>query len=134
MSASMLALQNATGTVIFDVQDDGTITLKTTGGTTILTVSSAGLLTATGNVVGANTGTLRQTVVAGGAAGNFTVTGITTSDVLVSVLYFAGAGTDVTDLSNLTSEFTITATNTINNAGGTASTGGKLIVTYQDVA
>ncbi len=71
----------------------------------------------------------RQTVVAGGAAGNATVTGIKTRDTLLAVLKV-----DFTDVSetatDLTGEFTITATNTINNTGGTASTGGFLIVSY----
>ena len=69
---------------------------------------------------------------AGGSAGNFTVTGIATADALISVVLLAGAGTAVTDVTDLTSQFTITAANTINNTGGTASTGGKLQVFYQD--
>ncbi len=74
-----------------------------------------------------------QAVVAGGAAGDFTVTGLLTTDTLVSVQLFAGAGTDVTDIANLTAEFSITAAATISNTGGTASTSGKLLVTYQRV-
>lgn len=72
---------------------------------------------------------LKQTIVAGAAAGNVTVTGIKPFDKLVSVLHV-----DFTDASetgqDLTSEFSITAVDTINNTGGTASTGGFLIVTY----
>lgn len=64
--------------------------------------------------------------IAGGAAGNLTVTGITTSDTLVAVLNLTAGG-------NLTSEFTITATNTINNALGTDTTGLILLVVYQNV-
>jgi len=71
-----------------------------------------------------------QAIITGGAAGDHTVTGIDTSDRLVSVFYAVGAGTDVTDVSNLTSEFSITAADTINNTGGTDTSGGKLIVTY----
>lgn len=74
-----------------------------------------------------------QAVVAGAAAGNITVTGIKTRDTLVSVLRAVGGGTDVTDVTNLTSEFSITASNTINNTGGTATTGSKLVVTYLSV-
>jgi NAD(P)H-dependent FMN reductase len=77
-------------------------------------------------------GLFKMAVVAGGSAGNRTVTGISTADELISVLHFPGAGTAVTDIADLTSEFTITAANTINNAGGTASTGGKLLVQYLD--
>jgi len=72
---------------------------------------------------------LKLTIVAGAAAGNVTVTGIKTTDYLISVLFV-----DFTDASetgsDLTSEFSITAANTINNTGGTASTGGFLIVAY----
>ena len=78
-------------------------------------------------------GFLGKAVVAGGAAGNFTVTGIQTADELLLVLHVAGAGSDVTDIEDLTSEFSITAANTINNTGGTASTGGKLLVLYYDL-
>ena len=74
-----------------------------------------------------------QTIVAGAAAGNVTVTGIHVGDRLVSVLKL-----DMTDASetgsDLTSEFTVTATNTIHNTGGTASTGGFLIVSWFAVA
>jgi hypothetical protein len=65
-----------------------------------------------------------QTVVAGGAAGDITVTGITTSDRLVSVI-------NLTDGADLTSEFSITAADTINNAGGTATTGDDLLVVWE---
>ncbi len=71
-----------------------------------------------------------QTLVAGGAAGDFTVAGIDVGMTLVSVLYHVGAGLVVTDIQDLTSEFTITAPNTINNAGGTDTTGGKLQVLW----
>lgn len=73
-------------------------------------------------------------VVAGGAAGNHTLTGITTADSLLGVIYVAGAGVDATDISDIRSEFTITAANTINNAAGTDTTGGKLLVAWLDVA
>lgn len=78
------------------------------------------------------TGLLKVAVIAGGSAGNRTVTGIATADELVSVLHIAGAGTDVTDIEDLTSEFSITAANTINNTGGTSSASGKLLVIYLD--
>jgi hypothetical protein len=78
-------------------------------------------------------GLVKQAVVAGGSAGNITVTGIATVDRLVSVIRFVGGGTDVTDVTNLTSEFSITAADTISNSGGTATTGSKLLVTYLDL-
>lgn len=74
-------------------------------------------------------GAFKQTVVQGAAAGDVTVTGIKTRDTLLAVLKV-----DFTDASesaaDLTSEFTISAANKINNTGGTASTGGFLIVSY----
>lgn len=75
---------------------------------------------------------IKTAVVAGGVAGNITVTGIATEDTLVSVIRFTGGGVDVTDVEDLTSEFTITAADTINNTGGTNTTGDKLLVIYVD--
>lgn len=75
---------------------------------------------------------LKVAVATGGAAGNITVTGISTDDQLLAVIEFAGAGTDVTNLTDRTAEFSITAANTINNTGGTATTGDKLLVFYLD--
>ena len=67
---------------------------------------------------------IEQVSVAGAAAGDITVTGITTDDRLVSVIDIVG--------TDLTSEFSITAANTINNApGGTSSASSFLIVTYE---
>jgi hypothetical protein len=66
---------------------------------------------------------LKQTVIAGGAAGNLTVTGIKVGHRLVSVL-------NLTDGTDLTSEFSVSATNTINNTGGTSSATKKVLVTY----
>lgn len=75
---------------------------------------------------------VKTTIIAGGAAGNHTVTGIKTRDTLVSVLRV-----DFTDASeagaNDTAEYTISAADTINNTGGTSSAGGFLIVTYLSV-
>jgi hypothetical protein len=75
-------------------------------------------------------GFAKHFLVAGGAAGNFSVTGIETGDELDEVLYFVGAGTAVTDVQDLTSQFTISANGTINNTGGTPSTGGELLVRW----
>lgn len=75
---------------------------------------------------------VKTTIVAGGAAGDHTVTGIKARDTLVSVLH-----QDYTDASetgdDLTGEFSISADDTINNGGGTATTGGFLVVTYLSV-
>lgn len=85
-----------------------------------------------GNIIANNAGTPVTKVITGGAAGNHTVTGIATTDQLISVIYDVGAGTDVTDVSELTAEFSISAADTINNAGGTATTAGKMVVSYLD--
>lgn len=65
--------------------------------------------------------------VAGGAAGALTVTGVPATGVLKSVTGIKTA--DQTE-HDFTSEFTITALNTIDNTGGTATTGYVLTVTY----
>lgn len=64
---------------------------------------------------------------AGGAAGDHTVTGIKAGDYLVAVNaqnMTTGANTD------LLAEFAITADDTINNVGGTATTNQTLWVTW----
>jgi len=71
---------------------------------------------------------VKAALVAGGAAGDFTVTGIATADNLVMVLHYTTGAA----LADLTSEFSITAANTINNDGGTATTSDQLVVIYQD--
>lgn len=82
---------------------------------------------------------LKMAVISGGAAGDHTVTGIEygdgkrsyLGDQLIGVLHYTpGAASTIADL---TSEFTLTADNTINNTGGTATTGDTLIVFYVDM-
>lgn len=73
----------------------------------------------------------KRAVVNGGSAGNITVTGILTTDRLISVIYNPISGGNVTSVTDLTSEFSITAADTINNTGGTATTGGRLTVIYE---
>jgi hypothetical protein len=79
------------------------------------------------------TGFLKMALVNGAAAGNVTVTGIAVADALIGVLHLPDAGA-IDAMTDLTPEFTISAANTINNTGGTASTNGKLLVFYQDRA
>lgn len=67
------------------------------------------------------------TTVAGAAAGDVTVTGIATTDTLVAVVNIDIGGDAIT---TLTSEFTISAADTINNTGGTSSAGGVLFIIY----
>lgn len=66
----------------------------------------------------------------GGTAGDHTVAGITTKDTLISVHSLASS-TDVLSTADLTSEFSITAANTVNNTGGTSSANGALLVMWQ---
>lgn len=76
---------------------------------------------------------LKRAVVTGGAAGDMTLAAIAATDTLVAVLLFVGAGVAVTDIVDLTSEFTVAA-GKINNTGGTATTGGKLLVLYNHIS
>lgn len=79
------------------------------------------------------TGAIKTAVIAGGSAGNLTVTGIKTSDELVGVVRLDRDATAANiNLSSLLSEFTITATDTINNTGGTATIGDALLIIYVD--
>ena len=71
---------------------------------------------------------VQKAIINGGAAGNHTVTGILLNDKLVCVWEQDGVSGLLTDR---TSEFSITADNTINNTGGTATTGDTLIVEWQ---
>lgn len=73
----------------------------------------------------------RVTLVAGGAAGNHTVTGIATTDQIIWVGHFSTAAAIAT-LADLTSEFSITAADTINNAAGTDTTNDQLMVIWAD--
>lgn len=71
---------------------------------------------------------ISSTVVAGGSAGDHTIPGIKYGDVLISVRHVSA------DLStthvDLTSEFSVTSANLINNGGGTDTTGAYLAATW----
>lgn len=72
---------------------------------------------------------LKMFQVAGAAAGNITVSGVLAADKIVGVSAFGvteGTPNTFSGILNLTSEFTVTADNTINNTSGT-STSGKLV-------
>jgi len=92
-----------------------------------------------GKAIKATSTETKQAVINGGSAGNLTVTGALTTDKLVSVLRLdveldtgtSASGNKVQALADITSEFTISAANTINNAGGTDTTGDRLLVTYE---
>ena len=74
-------------------------------------------------------GFLKKALIAGGAAGDHTVSAIKADDERVQVLQFVGAGVAITDIVDLTSEFTLGAVK-INNSAGTATTGDKLLVLW----
>ncbi len=69
---------------------------------------------------------LKVTALSEGIAGNFTVSGITSDDLIVAVVGVRLTLTEGTPNTvacaavNVTPEFSITAANTINNSGGTS--------------
>lgn len=71
---------------------------------------------------------IKLQVVPGAAAGPVTVTGIGQYDQLISVVGFKTA--DFSSLGDLTSQFTITGTNTIDNTGGTSTNGYVLVIAW----
>ena len=77
-------------------------------------------------------GFLKCNMISGGAAGDFTVTGIATTDQIVSVWHVSTAAA-VATIADITAEFDITAANTINNTDGTATTDDQLIVFWLDL-
>ena len=66
---------------------------------------------------------IKFAVVNGAAAGNVTVTGIGANDQLLAVIPTDGSG-------DLTSEFTVTAADTINNTGGTSTATKQVFVAW----
>lgn len=89
-------------------------------------------------------GNIKYTVVAGAIAGNVTVTGIEQGDELIAVLaldFTLSEGAPNTrdwdvaggQTADLTSEFSVSAADTINNTGGTSSLNKILLVVYQDL-
>lgn len=65
-----------------------------------------------------------QQLVTGAVAGDVAVSGIKLGDNLISVI-------NVTDLTDVTSEFAITADGIINNAGGTTTATDAVLVLYE---
>lgn len=79
---------------------------------------------------------LRSRHVAGAAAGNITVAGIKLGDRIIEVSGFGlteAAPNTFSGIVDLTSEFTVTADNTINNTGGTSSAAKILHITWETV-
>lgn len=77
------------------------------------------------------TGFLNVDLINGGTAGNLTLTGVAVGDELAFVGQFVTAASIAT-FSEITSEFTITAPNTINNGGGTNTSSNQLMVIWID--
>ena len=70
-------------------------------------------------------------VIAGGSAGNHTLTGVAVGDVLNGVIYVSKRELQTSlAVSDLGSEFTILDDDVIENAGHTDTTGGYLIVSW----
>jgi hypothetical protein len=65
---------------------------------------------------------IRCLSITGGVAGDHTVNGVGTRDILTSVC----AGTE----GDITTEFSITAANTINNTGGSDTSGETVVVMW----
>ncbi len=82
----------------------------------------------TGSGIGGG-GFLKRALIAGGAAGDHTVEAIKSGDELVEVLHFVGAGVALTDIVDLTSEFSV-ATGLVTNALGTDTTDDKLLILW----
>ncbi len=84
-------------------------------------------------------GAVKTTVIAGGAAGDHTITGIATGDALRAVLQLdftldeGAPNTRTWAVADLTSEFSISAADTINNDGGTDTSDSVLVVVYEDL-
>lgn len=78
---------------------------------------------------------IKTALVAGAAAGDVTVTGINLGDVLLGVHAVAlteGTPNTFSGYDEVTSEFSVTADDTINNTGGT-STANKLVLVVWEV-
>jgi hypothetical protein len=78
---------------------------------------------------------LKQKFVKGGAAGNLTVTGVEVGDPIYWVTGVGKYSANLFIATNLdfTSEFSITAADTINNTGKSATSGWILAVGWGDV-
>ena len=90
-----------------------------------MAVGAAVASDADGKAVVARDDALHSAVIDGGAVGELTVTG------LAAVIHLSKtAALGLSDIADLTSEFGLTAAGTIDNTGGTATTGGKLLVLW----
>ncbi len=97
-------------------------------------VDVGGLRIETGRIEkdGLPVGGVRLSLLTGAVAGSHAMSDVTASDELVGVLYFPGAGVAVVNVLDLSAEFAISGAGTIDNTGGTNTTGGKLAVLWLD--
>lgn len=139
LDGATLTLPDNTAMVYIEVNGAGVISFNTVGYTKgkwpiCRAVTSGGEITVVFalNDIGERSfifvpGVAQQFLATGGAAGNIVCTGIAVGDALESVLrYTTGALVSV-----LTSEFTISGTNQINNTGGTSTAGSALLVSWK---
>lgn len=71
--------------------------------------------------------------IGGGTPGNFTLTGVEAGDYLAGVAYFNATTGNVTTVTDLTSEFSIVDTNSLNQTySGNSSLNGYLLVGWED--
>ena len=82
---------------------------------------------------------VRQSILPGAPAGSYTLAGVRKDHdkiltvTLVKLALTEGAPNAITwTVADLSAEFSITASNTITNFGGTAGTGGFLVVQWYD--
>lgn len=115
-------LRSETGQPVTYRLRGGTIELFPTP--SITTSVAVECMTAPGDLNAQVTATLSH---AGAAAGNLTMTGVHLGDIIVSVL---GVKTTDQSVHDFTSEFMVFATNTLDNTGGTATTGYTVVLTY----
>ena len=75
-------------------------------------------------------GVPKHALVNGDVAGDITVTGIKLGDRLDEVIEYVYVAMVTTDILDLTGEFTITGDDTIDNTGGSNTSGNKLLVRW----
>lgn len=79
---------------------------------------------------------VRLSCIKGSTAGTFTLTGIAVSDAIMSVIKVrqSTGGIAWNSVDDITTEFSISAANTITNTGGTNSTLALLLVLWADAS
>lgn len=107
----------------------GTFVFKDVLGNTIFSLTEGNMTTHFSSLP------IKTRCIAGGAAGNLSCPGVSVGDQLLGIVGFKlteGTPNTMTP-GGFLSEFTITAADTINNTGGTNTTGYVLFVTFNDM-